>query len=393
MLITRIKFAAGALLLVATGSAALFGQASAPKAEPAGRGQAPATAAAGAAGKSDDQIDLEMLERAWADALARRDPTVVGRILADDFEGIDPAGATFSKPAYLTYIADPAHNWFVAENQLVETRVRLLGETGVVISLLRNNRSGRSLRSTKVYVRRRGRWQCAALHAGQGYGATFGEKARAEWVAALDEWKRFDADNIAAHKADCVSCHLPDVFQSAHFRRPGDPKSTIPAGHVSTIVAPFDGRVVKIQVGVGEVVKKGAPLLQFFSAEIAAAKSRYVAAVSQWSRDRGLADRKKGAVNKSDATSKQGVAKAEEIEARSRHQMEAARDQLLMDGMTDEDIDGLGKEPERDRPLLTIRAPEDGTVLAVAAALWSEYHREDVLVQLRSTPAQLDRNR
>ena len=43
-----------------------------------------------------------MLKRAWADAIPRRDEAVVRRILADDFEGIEPLGNFFSKAAYLS---------------------------------------------------------------------------------------------------------------------------------------------------------------------------------------------------------------------------------------------------------------------------------------------------
>ena len=42
-----------------------------------------------------------MLERAWADAITRRDEAVINRIMADDFEGIDPVGNVFTKATYL----------------------------------------------------------------------------------------------------------------------------------------------------------------------------------------------------------------------------------------------------------------------------------------------------
>ena len=94
MIYTRLKLAAATLLLVATGSAALLGQVS-PR-EPGGRGTGPVSSVpsrkANAPSASDEQVDLAMLERAWPDAVNRRDAEVVNRILADDFEGIDQAG-------------------------------------------------------------------------------------------------------------------------------------------------------------------------------------------------------------------------------------------------------------------------------------------------------------
>ena len=63
-------------------------------------------------------IDLEMLERAWVDAVNRRDAAVVSRIVADDFGGIDSAGNRFTKAAYLLDL----RNGDSPPNQLVRRR-------------------------------------------------------------------------------------------------------------------------------------------------------------------------------------------------------------------------------------------------------------------------------
>ena len=103
MFLTKLKFAAAALLLIATGSAVLVSQATAQK--PTARSGAVEkpgrTAAARRLPFADDAIDLEMLERAWVDALNRRDAAVVSRIMADDFAGIDSAGTTFTRDGLL----------------------------------------------------------------------------------------------------------------------------------------------------------------------------------------------------------------------------------------------------------------------------------------------------
>ena len=39
--------------------------------------------------RRDDELDVVMLERAWVEAIPRRDAAIVNRILTDDFEGID----------------------------------------------------------------------------------------------------------------------------------------------------------------------------------------------------------------------------------------------------------------------------------------------------------------
>jgi RNA polymerase sigma factor (sigma-70 family) len=406
MIATRIKLAAAALLLVAIGSAALFGQASAQRSEIGRVGQTPgaATARTTATPASDDQVDLEMLERAWADAVARRDTTVVNRILADDFEGIDQLGATVTKA---TYMADVAHGRFAPEDQLVDTKIRLFGETGVVITRILSKSSGSQNRSTKVYARRGGRWQCVALHAGAAHGAAFGAAAREEWRKALDEWMKFNAADkancmschtvnvhpeplraqlpAAADQGSCTSCHMANVHQNDRLRDSGGPHPPIQLDRLTSIYSPFVCRVVKIRVGVGEGIKKGDPLLELFSADLAAAKTDYEVALSQWNRDKRLYDQRK-VLAESNAVSKEALLDAENGATKSRLQMNLARDRLLMYGLTDDEITNLGKEPDGQRARFTIRSRGDGIVAAVGAVLGNHYDRKDVLIRIRPNP-------
>jgi protein SCO1 len=92
MFITKLKVAAAALLLVMTGSAVLVSQATAQK--PSTRQGIVSSPAARSdeAAPRNDELDIAMLERAWAEAIPRRDAAVVNRVVADDFEGIDPVG-------------------------------------------------------------------------------------------------------------------------------------------------------------------------------------------------------------------------------------------------------------------------------------------------------------
>ena len=48
----------------------------------------------------------------------------------------------------------------------------------------------------------------------------------------------------------------------------------------------FDSRVDKVLVDLGSTVKKGDPLLELFSTDLAEAKSDYETAVSQWAHDK-----------------------------------------------------------------------------------------------------------
>ncbi len=61
---------------------------------------------------------------------------------------------------------------------------------------------------------------------------------------------------------------------------------------VTTVRLQFDSRVDKVLVDLGSVVKKGDPLLELFSTDLAAAKSDYELAVSQWNHDKKVYDYK-----------------------------------------------------------------------------------------------------
>ena len=171
MIHTKLKLAAASLLLVATGSAALLGQVSPPR--PGGRGDGPTSPAqfneANAPPASDEQVDLEMLERAWIDAINRHDTAVVNRILADDFEGIDHGGQSFDKPAVLR---DPAPRGLLTDSfaAMDQVKTRVFGDTAVVTSRFKVRDSAARGLMTHVYLQRRGRWQCVASHASWASG-------------------------------------------------------------------------------------------------------------------------------------------------------------------------------------------------------------------------------
>ena len=62
---------------------------------------------------------------------------------------------------------------------------------------------------------------------------------------------------------------------------------------VLQVHAPFDGRVDRVFVDLGSDVKKGDPLLEFFSTELADAKSEYEIASSQYEYDKKVYDDRK----------------------------------------------------------------------------------------------------
>jgi RNA polymerase sigma factor (sigma-70 family) len=226
MLMTRIKCAAASLLLVAIGSAALFGQASALKPQPAGNGRASATAATGTGSKTDDQIDLEMLERAWADAIARSDTAVVNRILADEFQGSDQAGDSFDKPAALHDLAKGSFQ-NISSAALEQVDARVIGETGVVTGRFKVRDSSARGLLTHVYARRRGRWQCIGSHASWSTrNVCYGIGPIADVASVLNSAvAQGYLRHLTGKAAECAACHVVTRGEAQPpFPPPGDGK-------------------------------------------------------------------------------------------------------------------------------------------------------------------------
>ena len=191
MLLSKLRIAAGALLVVLAASAVAIGQATAQKAaEPTGAGAGDPNSTVRRTNFRDDEADIALLDRAWADAIPRRDTAFVSRILADDFAGIDPAGNTFTRA---TYLSDVGAGAFSNDRiELEEVRPRLYGDVAVVTSLIKLNGAPNGGRMTNVYVKRQDRWRCVTSHASgctEAFGVVpapgFGpETVRAAWAKA-----------------------------------------------------------------------------------------------------------------------------------------------------------------------------------------------------------------
>ena len=121
---------------------------------------------------------------------------------------------------------------------------------------------------------------------------------------------------------------------------------------VTVVRTQFDSRVDRVLVDLGSTVKKGDPLLELFSTDLAEAKSNYEAAISQWARDKKVLDYKTPLAQGNNIARKE-VIEAENDEAQSRLKMKLAKDKLLVYGLTDKEIEnatqrGWGPEGEDD---------------------------------------------
>jgi ketosteroid isomerase-like protein len=412
MFVTKLKLSTVALLLIAAGSAALVGQATAQKPavrpRPVPTTEAPAGRAEEAA-RSDDEVDIVLLERAWAQAIPRRDAAIINRIMAEDFEGIDPVGNLFTKA---TYLPDLKNGVFTDQPiELDEIKVRLLGATAVATSRIKIPSYPTHGRLTNVYVKRQGRWQCVASHACGTSQST---------CPAFNGPLGVRLTQPTGQKMDCTSCHsrlrsevtLPPEGGDPRIGKPentGEGNKSAQAGRQAPpstgmgqmmaammamgrpqpadrafIRARFACLVEKVHVNFGEVVKKGDPLLDVFGTDLVAAKIGYKTAQSElesrqerfrWSQEM-LA---KGYVSQGQLTAERNA------EENARLRVQLARDKLHVLGLDNEAIGRIGKEGDKERARLTLRSPVAGTVIRRDAVLGNRYDTNDVLMVIAET--------
>jgi hypothetical protein len=118
-----------------------------------------------AQGKVDQ--DLMQIENDWCTAEVKRDATIMGRILADDFTSVNSRGTSSTKSQDLASLKDMTTSVETCVN--ANMKVRVYGDAAVVTGLV--TRGGtykgvaykdRQVLFTDTYIRRSGRWQCVA---------------------------------------------------------------------------------------------------------------------------------------------------------------------------------------------------------------------------------------
>jgi RNA polymerase sigma factor (sigma-70 family) len=148
-----------------------------------------------------------------------------------------------------------------------------------------------------------------------------------------------------------------------------------------TIVrSPFDGRVDKVFVDLGSAVKKGDPLLELFSTDLATAKNDFETARRQHTRDKKVLDYKDPLAN-TNAIPRKELIEAENDEAKSRFAMKVARDKLLIFGLTEEEIGKIADEDGLQKARMILRSRGDGIVIKRTVVQGNLYDRKDELMQ------------
>jgi RNA polymerase sigma factor (sigma-70 family) len=152
----------------------------------------------------------------------------------------------------------------------------------------------------------------------------------------------------------------------------------------------FDTLVEKVNVELGQKVKKGDPLVVISSTELAAAKNDFQTRYVQWQHDLEICWIRERAI-KSSAVSNQQVVDARNDENKSRLAFTTARQKLIVFGVPEEQIDSLkDKRPSppdekqdaklSDKARLTRRSPVDGVVIKRDVVPGNLYDNKDVLL-------------
>jgi ketosteroid isomerase-like protein len=68
-------------------------------------------------------------ERQWAESVASGDTTVIERILADDFIGVDPKGGRYDKSKMISDTRNAPEHFL--SNQVNDVKVRFYGDTAI----------------------------------------------------------------------------------------------------------------------------------------------------------------------------------------------------------------------------------------------------------------------
>jgi cobalt-zinc-cadmium efflux system membrane fusion protein len=140
-----------------------------------------------------------------------------------------------------------------------------------------------------------------------------------------------------------------------------------PAVQVAQVRPRFEGLVENVYVEPGQVVKKGDPLVDLFSVEVARAKNAYLAARVQKENDQRNIDARRKLVEQA-AISSQNWIDTQNAASKSNLAYQDARENLQLLGLDEEAIAHIDKEEGEQKARMTLRSPVDGTVRQVPAA-------------------------
>ena len=143
----------------------------------------------------------------------------------------------------------------------------------------------------------------------------------------------------------------------------------------------FQCLVSKVYVHVGNVVHKDDPIVDLYSTDLAQAKSAYEIGLAQWNRDAAQLERVKP-LFKNKAISEKEYYDAVNDEQKSRLTYKVARDNLVVYGLSDEEINAVEKEEGSAKARMTLHSPTNGIVIVRDVVEGSLYDTTNVLVTI-----------
>ena len=125
----------------------------------------------------------------------------------------------------------------------------------------------------------------------------------------------------------------------------------------------FKGRVDRVYAKVGQLVKKGDPLIEFYSTDLAEAKNACEIERIQWVFRNNLLKVREN-LAKTNAISRQSYLEAQNEEMKNLREYEVARDKLLVYGLTEEEVARVKDEVGSQKARMTFRSPASGIVIS-----------------------------
>jgi cobalt-zinc-cadmium efflux system membrane fusion protein len=152
----------------------------------------------------------------------------------------------------------------------------------------------------------------------------------------------------------------------------------------------FDTLVERVRAELGQTIKKGDPLVDLFSTDLAAAKNDFQTAYVQWQHDLRILNLRKELAS-TNAIAKQLLVDTQNDESKSRLAYTTAREKLKVYGVPDDQIDplltNLGDKPIpqelhsiSDKARMTRLSPVDGIVIVRDVVPGNLYDTNDVLM-------------
>ncbi len=139
------------------------------------------------------------------------------------------------------------------------------------------------------------------------------------------------------------------------------PGSVMPNAYREVKVSPIVGGIVtKVHVALGDVARRGVPIVTLFSAELADAQTKYLSMLAMLDADRRKLERTQQLVEIG-AASRQELEDITAVRASHATEVESSRQRLLQIGLTREQIQAL-ESPSQVVSTVVVPAPIDGVI-------------------------------